>query len=61
MLDLIFSTRNFDIGITFNWGNALSIFTGMYSSKQNSFSSDYASKEAVIQKSIEDFIRTISD
>ena len=60
MLDLIFSTRNFDIGITFNWGGALNIFTGMYSTKQNTFASDCAAKESAILKSIDEFVKTIA-
>lgn len=60
MLDLLLSTRNFDIGIVFNWGETLNIFYGMYDSKQNTLSSDYAAKEGAIRKDMENFVKAIT-
>ena len=47
MLDIIFATRVYDLGYIFNWGNAGSMVTNMYTAKQT----EYASNWEKIQKS----------
>ncbi|MBE6711353.1 MAG: extracellular solute-binding protein [Ruminococcaceae bacterium] len=46
MLDIIFATRVYDLGFIFNWGNAGSMVTNMYTAKQT----EYASNWEKIQK-----------
>lgn len=47
MLDIIFATRVYDLGFIFNWGNAGSMVTNMYTAQQT----EYASNWEKIQKS----------
>jgi len=46
MLDLIFDSRTFDLGIIFGWGGVSSFYTGMVSSTDPQFASTLAANEA---------------
>ena len=57
MLDIIFASKTFDIGVVFGWGDLYSIYSGCATSRNNTFASQYASKEeaalAAMQKTLD--------
>lgn len=60
MLDIIFATRVYDMGYIYNWGGIGDLISNMYTSKKNTFASEYeklAEKaETAMQKTIDDFM-----
>jgi len=60
MLDIIFATRNFDIGYVYNWGNLFTTFKTSASSGNNDFASKYEAAESkaitAMEKTLEQWI-----
>lgn len=61
MLDLVLSTRNFDLGSIYDWGGVFSIFAAMYNAKAYDFASRYAAVEEKANKAIAEFIEKINE
>lgn len=59
MLDIIFATRVYDLGFIFNWGNAGSMISNMFSAKQAEYASSWQKIEKAatktMQKALEQF------
>jgi len=60
MLDIIFATRVYDMGYIYNWGGIGNLIESMYTSRKNTFSSEYEKIEekalTAMQKTIDEFI-----
>jgi len=61
MLDIIFSSRVYDIGYICNWGGMGKIFEDMYSSKQNNFTSKFDGMKTAIDSAMEDTMMRFKD
>ena len=59
MIEIILSTRSFDLGSIFNWGKTFDIFNQMTSAKTSDFASRYAAAESAAQTAINDFVNSI--
>jgi len=59
MLELISSSRVYDLGYLCNFGGASSMITGFASTNTTNYASTYASKEAVIQSALETFLSNL--
>lgn len=53
MLDIIFATRVYDLGFIFNWGNAGSLVTTLYTNKQSEYASGWEKIQKAAQKSMD--------
>ncbi len=53
MLDIIFATRVYDLGFIFNWGNAGSMVTNMFTGKQTEYASNWQKIEKAVKKTME--------
>ena len=58
MLDIVFSTRAYDIGMIYNIGGFLNMFVELGTKKSSEFTSAYEKKEASAIKEIEKLIET---
>jgi hypothetical protein len=58
MLDIIFSSKTFDIGAAFNWGGLQGLFTSICYSNNNNLASRYAAIENTVLVDIEKTIDT---
>lgn len=54
MLDIIFSSRVYDIGYICNWGGMGRIFEDMYNAKQNNFTSKFDGMKSAVESAMED-------
>ena len=61
MLDIIFSTRSYDIGMMYNIGGFLNMFVDLGTKKSGEFTSAYEKKEPVAIKEIEKLIETYKE
>ena len=61
MLDIIFSSRVYDIGYICNWGGMGRIFEDMYSAKQNNFTSKFDGMKNSIDAAMEDTMMRFQD
>ena len=59
MIALIMKTRNFDLGIAFDWGSVFSMITGMQDSSV--VTSKFASSAKVANKALEKFLKSLED
>lgn len=59
MIALIMSTRNFDLGIAFDWGSVFSAICGM--TDPSVVTSKFASSTKVAKKALEKFINSLDD
>lgn len=55
MLDLLMSTRVYDLGTIFDWGGSFSIFYNMTNSGESNFASEYAAVEFKAKEELEAF------
>lgn len=55
MLDLIMSTRVYDLGTIFDWGGSFSIFYNMTNSGESNFASEYAAVEFKAKEELDAF------
>lgn len=53
MLDIIFSSRTFDLGAAFNWGSLLTQYTSLDSNVASRFETNLSSAESAMQEMIE--------
>ncbi len=53
MLDIIFATRVYDLGYIFNWGNAGSMVTNMYTAKQTEYASNWEKIQKAANKAMD--------
>ncbi|MCL2816205.1 MAG: hypothetical protein FWD23_16555 [Oscillospiraceae bacterium] len=58
ILDVIFSTRSYDVGMMYNIGGFLNMFVDLGTKKSNDFTSVYEKKEPAAMKEIEKLIET---
>jgi hypothetical protein len=58
MLDIIFSSKTFDIGAAFNWGGIQNVFVTICSSPGSDFASSYAKIESSVITEMEKTIKT---
>lgn len=61
MLDIIFSSRVYDIGYICNWGGMGRIFEDMYSAKQNNFTSKFDGMRSSIESAMDDMMMRFGD
>lgn len=61
MIEIIMSTRNFDLGVINNWGGLLIMLMDMYHSKNNNFASEYEKLSSKAQTEIDKFVEIIID
>lgn len=61
MLDIIFSSRVYDIGYICNWGGMGRIFEDMYAAKQNNFTSKFDGMKSSIDAAMEDTMMRFGD
>ncbi len=59
-IDIILANRSYDLGIVYNWGSALTLFTDMSNTGDRDFASKCATIEPTIIAKIDEFIETIS-
>ena len=59
MLDIILAQRAYDLGMIFNWGSMFSMITGLSTSGNSDFASQYAKKESATEKAIQKFIDSL--
>jgi len=59
MLDLIFATPHYDLGMVYNWGNMKGILNTIASKGENNFASLYASAEPTILSEMETTVEQI--
>jgi len=59
MLDLIFATPHYDLGMIYNWGNMKSILTKIAQNGENTFVSLYASAEPAILSEMDKMVEQI--
>lgn len=57
MLDIIFSTRHFDLGYCFDWGGLGYILRDVAADKSNTFVSKYDSVSTVAQKALDETVK----
>ena len=58
MLDIIFATRVYDMGYIYNWGGIGNLIENMYTSRRNTFVSEY---QKIEEKVLTDMQKTISE
>lgn len=57
MLDIVFDSMTFDLGMVYNWGGILNLLTAdMYVNNENVIASAYASKESAILAAIDEAV-----
>ncbi len=57
MLDIVFDSMTFDLGMVYNWGGILNLLTAdMYVNNENVIASAYASKESSIRAAIDEAV-----
>lgn len=59
MIDIILENRLYDIGVVFNWGGLLGIFTAMTTGGTNDFASRYSSLESKAEADMQKFIDSL--
>ena len=55
MLDIIFSTRSFDVGATYNWGGILGLYTKLDSDFASRFDANLDAIKAAMEETVETF------
>lgn len=61
MLDLVFSTRTYDVASIYNWGLVNSMLADLVAARSANIASAYESKIAGIQKQMENTMRIFTD
>ena len=62
MIEIILSTRNFDIGSVFDWGKIRTMFTNeLYMKKSTDFASAYAAVETAAKAAIAAYVDKLPD
>lgn len=57
MLDIVFDSMTFDLGMVYNWGGILNLLTAdMYVNNENVIASAYASKESAILAAVDEAV-----
>nr|MBQ4319511.1 hypothetical protein [Clostridia bacterium] len=59
ILDLVFDSRLFDLGMVYKWGNLFNIFSTMTKENSRDFSSKYAALESTTQAAIDKFVNSL--
>ncbi len=56
MLDIIYDTSSFDLGYVYDFGSVIDMFYDCGYKKSNGFAAAYASKEALVEKQIQELV-----
>ena len=59
MLDLVFASHLYDLGMIYNWGGMFNIFAAMTKNDSRDFASQYAALESATQAAIDKFVASL--